>query len=379
MDKGHDWSRRHLLTARGLGASAGGLLGVLFGGESKSGAEGGTHSYWCISRRAMACEFGVYLPPDHPAAWAAGETALSVIDEMEDLLTIYRSDSLMSYVNQNAAAGCVHVDERLYQLLKRCAELSELTGGAFDASAGAIIRTWGFFRGPRRVPSEAERKEAMGRTGMRHVELDDEQRTVRYQVPGLEINFGSIGKGYAIDRAMQRMREAFGVDRALIQGGLSSLYACGAPTDDERGWLVGIQNPFHLSRRIATIRLRDRGMATSGTANQHFEAGGRRYGHVMDPRTGKPADELGSVTVLARDAATADALSTALFVSGLDKTAAFCQNHPDVAALVVLKPGPGESSERPSVVTFNLPRADVDLNPGDASASSRVLSYTDVT
>jgi len=374
VNKAQDWSRRNFLTARGLGASAGGLLGLLLAEQDAPGDAGRTHSYWNISRRAMACEFSILLPPHYMNAWVAGESALAVIDDLEDLLTVYRGDSLMAYVNQNAASGPVRVDERLYLLLKRSAEIHEQTGGAFDVTAGALIKAWGFFQGPRRVPSEAQRADALARTGMRHVELNDEDRTVRYRMPGLEINFGSIGKGYAIDRAVARVREEFGIDCLLMQGGLSSLYATGSPGENERGWLVGVQDPFDLRRRIATIRVRNRGMGTSGTANQYFEAGGRRYGHVLDPRSGEPADELGSVTVLAADAATADALSTAFFVSGLDKTAEFCQNHPDVAALVVLKPGSGpRRGERPSVVTFNLPREDVNLHPGGQPSSARVL------
>jgi FAD:protein FMN transferase len=375
VDNPEGWSRRNFLSARGLGASAGGLLALLMPDDlDASPQEGPRHSYWNIARRAMACEFSLLIPPVYPNAWAAGETALAVIDDMEDLLTVYRGDSLMSYVNQNAAERPVRVDERLYQLLKQAAELTEQTDGAFDVTAGALIKAWGFFRGPRRVPAEAERQEALARTGMRHVQLNDEERTVHYLMPGLEINLGSIGKGYAIDRAVRRVREEYDVQCLLMQGGLSSLYATGSPSEDERGWLVGIQDPFDLGQRIATVRVRNRGMGTSGAAYQFFEAGGRRYGHVLDPRRGEPASELGSVTVLGPDAATADALSTAFFVSGLDKTAQFCQNHPEIAALVVMEQGDGkQNGQQPSVVTFNLPREDVNLNPSDGLSSARVL------
>ncbi|HOB76401.1 MAG TPA: FAD:protein FMN transferase [Phycisphaerae bacterium] len=374
MEDARGWSRRNFLSARGLGASAGGMLALLFDDDAQPSNAGRTYTYWTMARRAMACEFSILLPPDHPAAWAAGETALAVIDDMEDLLSAYRGDSLLSYLNQNAARDPVRVDERLYLLLKRCMELYEQTEGAFDASAGALIKAWGFFRGPRRVPTEEERQAALARTGMKHLELNDDERTVRYRVEGLELNLGSIGKGYAIDRAVQRVREEFGVESLLMQGGLSSIRAIGSPSGDDRGWLVGIQNPFDLRRRIATVRLRNRGMGTSGTANQYFEANGRRYGHVLDPRKGEPAGELGSVTVLAPDAATADALSTAFFVWGLDKTAEFCQNHRDVAALVVLNPEAApRSGKRPSVLTFNLPREDVDLHPDGEPSLTRVL------
>jgi len=333
-----------------------------------------TVANWCIARRAMACEFSVFLPPTTPNALDAGQAALAEIEDMEDLLTVYRPTSDMSYVNQHAADRPVHVDERLFRLLERAAVLSEQTGGAFDVSAGALIKAWGFFAGPKRVPTDSERMDALARSGMKNVEFDSSARTVRYRAAGLEINLGSIGKGYAIDRAVRRMRDEFCVNRALMQGGLSSLYGLGSPLSDDRGWLIGIQNPYDLDRLIATVRLHDRALATSGTANQYFESGGRRYGHVLDPRSGMPADELACVSVLAPDAATADALSTALFVMGLDKAADFCHHHSEIAALIMLKPESGSGTrESPQVLTFNLPPQEVDLRPADRRSGSRVI------
>jgi thiamine biosynthesis lipoprotein len=153
------------------------------------------------------------------------------------------------------------------------------------------------------------------------------------------------------------------VGSALVQGGLSSIYALGAPSQDEAGWLVGIQSPFDPTRTVATVRLRDRAMGTSATNRQYFEAAGRRFGHILDPRTGRPAQtDLASATVMAADAATADALSTAFFVMGLDKVRAFCHNHPEIAALLVLQPGNlNGTPPSPQVVTFNLTKKDCQL------------------
>ncbi len=304
----------------------------------------------------MGCEFTVFLPPTAPGAMAAAEAALDEIDRTEELLTVYRDDSAVSYVNRHAADGPVRVDDRLFRLLTRSAGLTEQTGGAFDVAAGALVRAWGFRRGRRHVPDEPERLAALACTGMHHVELDNRRRMVRYRRKGLEIDLGSIGKGYAIDRAIRLLRRDFHLDCALLQGGRSSLYGLGSPAGDGRGWLVGVQNPFDPTRRVATVRLGDRALGTSGSANQYFEVNGKRYGHVLDPRTGRPAGELASASVLAPDAATADALATALFVMGLDKAADFCHNHPRIAALLVLKPErSGPTARLPRVVTFNLP------------------------
>ncbi len=320
----------------------------------------------CVARRAMACEFSIFLPPSIPQALSAAESALATIDEFEELLTIYSATSPMSYVNQTAAEAPVRVDNRLFEVLDRAAALHEQTGGAFDVAAGALVKAWGFYRGPRRLPSEAERLAALASCGMGHVLLDRRERTVHYRVRGLEINLGSIGKGYAIDRAIRRLREDFDIPAALMQGGLSSMYALGTPDGDERGWLVGIQSPWKHHRLIATVRLRDRALGTSSASNQYFEAGGRRFGHVLDPRTGWPAEGVASASAICADAATADALATAFFVMGLDKTRDFCHNHPAVAALLVLEPGDGcGTSGPPQVVTFNLPKRDVNLDPAD--------------
>lgn len=320
----------------------------------------------------MGCEFTVLISPDQPDPMTSAQAALSEIGELEDLLSIYRGDSAVSRLNQQAAGAPIRVPYRLFELLERAAELTDQTGGAFDAACGALIRAWGFSSGPRRIPSAAELEAARARSGMRHVVLDRRAMTVHYTVPGVEINLGSIGKGYAIDRAMQLMRTGYGTDCVLIQGGRSSVGAIGSPAGDDCGWPIAVEDPDQPDRLVAVVRLRDRALATSSTRHQFFEAEGQRYGHLIDPRTGHPAATLASATALAPDAATADALSTALFVMGLDKAAEFCQNHPEVAALLVTRRNrAGGPNAVPRVVTFNLPPQDVELTPGSDSPGRR--------
>jgi thiamine biosynthesis lipoprotein len=312
----------------------------------------------------MACDFSVHLPPQVVDPTAVGETALAVIDDMEDLLSVYRSSSAFSCANAGAAERPVRIDRRAFELLELSARLSEQTGGAFDITAGALVRAWGFLHGPRCVPTEADRHAALARTGWRHLQLDSPESTVAFDVAGLEINPGSIGKGYAIDRAVKRIAEDFGIDCVLMQGGSSSVHGVGSPPGEDRGWLVAIENPYDPKRKVATVRLKNRAMGTSGTANQCFETGGRRYGHLIDPRTGWPAGELASASVLAADGATADALATALFIMGLDKAADFCKDHPEIGAVLVLKPADESHSAEPlRVQTFNLAKGEVDLRP----------------
>lgn len=366
MSEGNGWSRRNFLSARGLGAALGGAAGSLIPTPPKLlTREEQNLTTMCFARRAMGCEFSIRVPHYYPNAMAAADIALTEVEQLEELLTVYSDSSAMSYVNQNAFERPVRVDNRLFEVVRRSAELCEQTEGTFDIAAGALVKAWGFLRGPRRVPSDAERKSALARTGMRHVELNSDNLTVRFRVQGIEINLGSVGKGYAIDRAIQRMRDECGIQCALMVGGQSSIYGAGSPSGDGRGWLVSIQNPFNSSQPVATLRLKDQALGTSGAANQFFEEGGRRYGHLLDPRTGWPADEVASASAVAADAATADAMATAFFVMGLDKTRAFCQNHPEIGALLVIKPqDPSREAAVPQVVTFNMPKGGYTIGQG---------------
>jgi thiamine biosynthesis lipoprotein len=293
-----------------------------------------------ISRRAMGCTFEILLPVGTPDALEAGSAALDLIERLEEQMTVYRDDSEVARINALAAFAAMPVEERLFGLFERAVALSEATGGAFDMTAGALVKAWGFLRGPKRVPRPAELAEVLTRVGYGHAVLDRANRTIAFRRP-VELNLGAIGKGYALDRAAALLRDEWGVESALLQGGYSSVYAVGAPPTDERGWLVGIRNPARQSDRIACVRLRDRAMGTSGDAIQFFEQGGRRYGHILDPRSGWPARGTASVSVLAPSAADADALSTAFFIQGHDAARDWCSVAHSVAAIVVPEPATG--------------------------------------
>ncbi len=289
-------------------------------------------------RQAMATTFELFLPFDVPQAHDIACAALDEIDRLEEQLTVYRDTSEVSGINRRAAAEPVVVEARLFQLLELSARLTTETLGAFDITAGALIKAWGFFRGPRRVPSEAELADALDRVGMRHVRLDPERRTAFFDKPGLEINLGSIGKGYALDRVAETLRDVWGVRSALLHGGRSSVLGVGSPAGDDRGWLVGVRHPWEPERRLALVRLSDRALGTSAATFQHLEYDGKKLGHILDPRTGWPADALASASAVAPSAAEADALATAFFILGVDKARAWCERHPHVGA-VLLPPG----------------------------------------
>jgi thiamine biosynthesis lipoprotein len=207
------------------------------------------------------------------------------------------------------------------------------------------VKAWGFFRGPRRVPAEFELRTARAASGCHAVVFDQSRRSVAFRHPGVEFNLGAIGKGYAVDRAIHLIRTRFGITQALMQGGGSSIRALGFPPAEPRGWPIDLGDPCRPGRTVARVWLRDRAVGTSGADHQFFVQDGRRYGHVLDPRTGVPACVLLGASALARTAVEADALSTAFFVMGLEATRRFCAIHPATAAvLVAAEPGrPGRA------------------------------------
>jgi thiamine biosynthesis lipoprotein len=288
-----------------------------------------------VGRRAMATTFEVLLPYGIPHALAAVEAALDEVDRLEDQLTVFRDNSEVSRLNRRAARQPVEVEDGLFHLLALSARLSAETEGAFDITTGPLTKAWGFYRRQGRVPSEEVRAEALRRVGMRHVELRPEPPTVQFRRHGVEINLGSIGKGYALDRVSQLLCTEWNLPAALLHGGHSSVYAMGTEPGERRGWAVGIRHPWDPERRLAVVRLRDRALATSAATFQHLEHEGRKLGHVLDPRTGWPAEGLASATAVAATAAEADALSTAFFVLGVEKSRAYCANHPGVGAVLL--------------------------------------------
>lgn len=309
------------------------------------------------ARRAMATLFEVMLPYGPPDAQAAAEDALDLIDRLEAQLTVYRPTSEVSRLNRLAAQAPVPVESRLFDLLAFSARLSEETCGAFDITTGPLIKAWGFYRRQGRVPESDEIAEALDRVGMTHVKLNPERRSVQFHKRGMEVNLGSIGKGYALDRAAIKLWDDWGVRSALLHGGTSSVLAIGTPPGEPNGWAIGLKHPWEPSRRLATVRLRGRALATSGATYQNFEYNGRKLGHLLDPRTGRPAEGIALATAFAPTAAEADALATAFYILGAEAAWRYCESHPDVSA-VILPDGPDAELEVINLPSHDFERAD---------------------
>lgn len=277
-------------------------------------------------RTAMACRFEVTLASEDARHVDAARAALDEVDAIEAALTWFRDTSEVSRVNRGAAAGPVPVSPSLLALLSLCRELHAATGGAFDPASTALSRCWGFLDRRPHLPSHEEIAAARARSGLDRVIVDDLSRTVRFAVPGVELNFGAVGKGWALDRVAAALRQK-GVARALLTAGGSSHRGWGAET-----WDIALQPG---GEELGLLRLRDAALGTSAAGEQHFEAAGRRYGHVLDPRTGWPAEGVRSASAVASESAVADALSAAFLVAGPALAAPFCTARPGTMALLV--------------------------------------------
>jgi thiamine biosynthesis lipoprotein len=292
------------------------------------------------SRVAMGCLYGIeaYGGPEAAVARAVGR-ALDEVDRIDRLLSHYRPDSAVSRLNREAAGRPVPVDAELFALIGRSLAYAREWDGAFDVTVGPLMRAWGFFRGEGRVPSDAELAAVRARVGHRHVGLDASRRTVRFALDGVQLDFGAIGKGYAVDRAAALLRRA-GVRAALVDACGSTMYALGAPPGAD-GWTIPLRDPVRADAVAMDVTLRDRALSISGSAEQMFEADGVRYAHILDPRSGRPVSGVLMTAVLAPEATEADVLSTATFVSGLEESRKRLARHPAVKAYVFAPAGRG--------------------------------------
>ena len=367
MDPQRETNRRDFLTGRSALRAVESLADRDAPDEPPLAAKRRTPSYLLqISRRAMATDFQVYLDSrQHPQGAEAAMQALNLVEQLEDQMTVYREHSELMAINRRAPRDSVCVETELFGLLELALQLHDETGGAFDITSGPLSKVWGFYRRQGAFPDKEVLQQALSRVDSRAVELDRREQTIRFLRPDLEINLNAIGKGFALDRCGRSLREA-GVENFLIHGGQSSVLAAGsrsAQDGEATGWTIAVKHPLRTNQRLGELRLVDCAVGTSGSGSQFFHHQGRRYGHVLDPRTGMPAEGVLSATVLAPTAALADALSTAFFVMGLEQVTEYCSRHPELSAVLVC---PGQRSG--SIVTHSIVMADGVWTPASGTS-----------
>jgi thiamine biosynthesis lipoprotein len=273
--------------------------------------------------------------PDAAACERAVAAARAELDRLDAMMTDWKPVSPLMDINRAAGVRPVRVPPELFFILRRSLQISELTGGAFDISFGAAGRLWNWRAPDPRIPAPDEVRKALEDVGWKHVILDEQEGTAFLDRPGVRIGLDAIGPGYAADLAMEKIR-ALGIRDALIDmsGDIRAIGRRGG-----QPWRIGIRHPRNPEEDLDTLTVTEAGVATSGDYGRFFVKDGKRYSHIIDPRTGYPADACQSVTVVAPVLAFADGLATALCVMGPGPGMALVEKLEGVEALFVAADG----------------------------------------
>lgn len=272
---------------------------------------------------AMATEFEIYISGVDPVyAAQASQAAFGELDRLENELSRFLPNSDISRINHLQPGQQIVVGLDTMFCIEACFSLYLQTKGAFDVSTGALYHCWLNSDKTLRSPSCAEIGLAGQLTGLHHLFFNKETMSVAVDVAGLQIDLGAFGKGYAVDRMVLVLKE-WDIPAALVHGGTSSAYAYGGP----EGWLLTISHPSDHSLILCSVSVQE--MALSGSGVQ-------KGLHIIDPRQGQPVQDRPAAWVLAPDAATSDALSTAFMVMSETEIGEYCQHHPELAAALLL-------------------------------------------
>jgi len=256
--------------------------------------------------------------PTRARGIAVISAAFDAVRGVDALMSVHRQDSELSRLNARADSETVRVSPDLFRVIAKAQEIAEQTEGSFDITIGPLADLWGFIWKEYRLPSEEELKAVLPRVNHFLVRLDPEKCTVRFLAPGVWLDLGGIAKGYAVDCAIEKLR-SLGITNAMVKAG-GDLRVVGAPPG-KTNWIVQLEDPRKAGRR-SRVPLRNAALSTSGNYENFFEAEGVRYGHILNPRTGRPVQGIAACTVIAPTCMESDALATACVVFGVEKSLA---------------------------------------------------------
>jgi FAD:protein FMN transferase len=246
---------------------------------------------------------------------SAINAAFEEFSKVDALMSIHREESEISRVNAQAAKGFVKISEELYEVMAKAMEISRETEGAFDITIGPLAQLWGFIWKEYRLPTKEELERVLPLVDYRAVELSGEQM-VRFQRRGMSLDLGGIGKGYAVDRAVERLQQ-LGIRAAMVKAG-GDLRVYGRPIG-KQGWEVQLEDAEKNGKR-KVINLENAALSTSGNYENYFEVEGRRYSHIINPKNGLPVEGIAACIVIAPTCLESDALATAFFVYGPERS-----------------------------------------------------------
>src|SRR5262249_25543131 len=313
-------------------------------GASRSGGGGEPKlARFTFTEPHMGTMFKIILyAPDEPTANRVVKAAFQRIATLDAIMSDYRSTSELMQLCRKAGGDPVLVSEPLFYVLARAQEVSRLSDGAFDVTVGPVVRLWRRARKTQQLPDPQKLAQARALVGYQNIRLDEPAHTVQLLKPGMQLDLGGIAKGYAADEAL-RVLEQHGIPRALVAAG-GDIAVSGPPPDAE-GWNVGIaplEDPNRKPSRY--LLLHDAAVSTAGDAAQYVEIDGKRYSHIVDPRTGIGLVGRQSVTVVARHGIMADSLTKVVSVLGPERGLAITEGLEGVSALAVRKTDKGTES-----------------------------------
>ncbi len=280
----------------------------------------------------------VLYAPDDVQARQAADSAYARIDDLEAALSHYRPDSEVSRLSASSGDGERHVDPDLFRVLESASRFSRLTDGAFDVTVGPLVTLWREVRRTRKMPDPVLLQSARQVVGYRNIEIRPDKQTVRLKKAGMSLDLSAIAKGYAAEQALLVLKSK-GIKSALVDAGGDIVLS--DPPPGRPGWRVAVEKPNADPEPTRSLVLRNTAVATSGDTYQYVELAGKRYSHILDPRTGLGTTEAASATVIAGDGMTADSLATALCVMTPEKGIRLVESLPGVSALVTRRTSAG--------------------------------------
>jgi thiamine biosynthesis lipoprotein len=293
------------------------------------------HAEWMARDESiMGTRISVQLrAADAAKGTAAIDAVMAEMRRIDALMSHYKPDSELSQINLHAAEAPVTVDRELFDLLKVSLHFSEITDGAFDITYAGVGHLYDYRRHIR--PTEAQIQAALPTVNWRNLILDPDKLTVKFAMPGMRIDVGGIGKGYAVDRCIAIL-QALGISHALVTAGGDSRII---GDRDGRPWIVGIRHPDDPNKIVTRLPLVDTAMSTSGDYFRYFDEDGVRYHHIIDPHTGHSASRVRSATILGPTATETDGLSKTAFVLGAEKTLELINRMPKFDAIFITPDG----------------------------------------
>ena len=281
--------------------------------------------------------------PDKYIAEKTFNDVFQEINRLDYLMSNYKKESVLSELNNNASAGPVDCNKELSNIIEQSIQYSEITEGAFDITIGPLMKKWGFFKKQGRIPGKEELESVLKSVSYKNIIIEEKAikslaknpitvKKVSFKNTGTQIDLGGIGKGYAVDRVTSVLKQN-GINSALINFA-GNIYTFGTPPGKD-SWVIGLQHPRESEGLLGTFEIKDKAVSTSGDYEKFFTIEGKRYSHIIDPRTGNPVTGIVSVTIVTDNATRADALSTGVFVLGKEKGMALIEKLPDVEGIII--------------------------------------------